>query len=137
MERVTRNALLGCAQSNGDTISPVVDLDSDWSFRSGVLSFPGVSSGVVEVKKTGTTEREAIRDKSLLREFDEYKTSTQRKLKVFRTEAVRVGFKACWQERDYSTIVKIAEKLPDTVLEEDEKLLMYFDNALTRLGGEL
>lgn len=81
-------------------------------------------------------EREAIREKSLLREFDEYKTSTQRKLKVFRTEAVRVGFKACWQERDYGTIVKVAEKLPDAVLQEDEKLLMYYDNALTRLGDE-
>ena len=80
-------------------------------------------------------EREAIREKSLLREFDEYKTSTQRKLKVFRTEAVRVGFKACWQERDYGTIVKVAEKLPDAVLQEDEKLLMYYDNALTREGG--
>ncbi len=81
-------------------------------------------------------EREAIREKSLLREFDEYKASTQRKLKVFRTEAVRAGFKACWQERDYGTIVKVAEKLPDAVLQEDEKLLMYYDNALTRLGDE-
>lgn len=81
-------------------------------------------------------EREAIREKSLLREFEEYKTSTQRKLKVFRTEAVRAGFKACWQERDYGTIVKVAEKLPDAVLQEDEKLLMYYDNALTRLGDE-
>ncbi|MCB9731978.1 MAG: DNA methylase [Deltaproteobacteria bacterium] len=81
-------------------------------------------------------EREALREKALLREFDEYKTSPQRKLKVFRTEAVRVGFKACWQERDYGTIVKVAEKLPDAVLQEDEKLLMYYDNALTRLGDE-
>ena len=79
-------------------------------------------------------EREAIRERALLREFDEYKASTQRKLKVFRTEAVRVGFKACWQERDYRTIIKIAEKLPEAVLQEDEKLLMYYDNALTRLG---
>jgi hypothetical protein len=77
-------------------------------------------------------EREAVREKSLLREFDEYKTSTQRKLKVFRTEAVRVGFKACWQERDYGTIIKVAEKLPEAVVQEDEKLLMYYDNALTR-----
>ncbi len=81
-------------------------------------------------------EREAVREKSLLREFEEYKTSTQRKLNVFRTEAVRAGFKACWQERDYGTIVKVAEKLPEAVLQEDEKLLMYYDNALTRLGDE-
>lgn len=81
-------------------------------------------------------EREAIREKSLLREFEEYKASTQRKLKIFRTEVVRVGFKACWQERDYATIVKVAEKLPELVLQEDEKLLMYYDNAMTWLGGE-
>ena len=79
-------------------------------------------------------EREAIRERALLREFEEYKSSTQRKLKVFRTEAVRAGFKACWQARDYGTIVKVAEKLPDAVLQEDEKLLMYYDNALTRSG---
>ncbi len=85
---------------------------------------------------TKQAEREAIREKALLREFEEYRTSTQRKLKVFRTEAVRAGFKACWQERDYGTIVKVSEKLPDAVLQEDEKLLMYYDNALTRLGDE-
>jgi len=79
---------------------------------------------------------EQLRERTLLKEFQECKTSTQRKLKVFRTEAVRVGFRACWQERDYGTIVKVAEKLPDSVLQEDEKLLMYYDNALTRLGDE-
>lgn len=81
-------------------------------------------------------ECEAMREKALIREFEEYKTSTQRKLKIFRTEAVRAGFKACWQEQDYDTIVKVAEKLPDAVLQEDEKLLMYYDNALTRLVDE-
>ncbi|RDE49563.1 MAG: DNA methylase [Candidatus Accumulibacter meliphilus] len=79
-------------------------------------------------------EREFVREKALVKEFEEYKTSTQRKLKVFRTEAVRAGFKACWQEREYGTIVKVADKLPEAVLQEDEKLLMYYDNALTRLG---
>jgi hypothetical protein len=81
-------------------------------------------------------EREAVREKSLLREFEEYKSSKQHKLKVFRTEAVRVGFKACWQDRDYGTIIRVAERLPDDVLQEDEKLLMYYDNALTRIGDE-
>lgn len=81
-------------------------------------------------------EREAMREKMLIRDFEEYKTSTQRKLKIFRTEAVRAGFKACWQEQDYDTIVKVAEKLPEAVLQEDEKLLMYYDNALTRLVDE-
>jgi hypothetical protein len=75
-----------------------------------------------------------IRERALLKEFEELKESTQRRIKQFRTEAVRAGFKACWQERDYATIVKVAAKLPEAVLQEDEKLLMYIDNAQTRLG---
>ena len=75
-----------------------------------------------------------LRDRSLLKEFDEYKASAQRKLRVFRTEAVRSGFKHAWQARDYETIIRVAEKLPDDVLQEDSTLLMYYDNALTRLG---
>lgn len=77
-----------------------------------------------------------LRERTLLKEFEEYETSKQRKLKVFRTEAVRAGFKAAWQDRDYGMIVKVAEKLPLDVLQEDPTLLMYYDNALTRLGDE-
>jgi hypothetical protein len=77
-----------------------------------------------------------VRDRALLKEFEELKDNAQRKIKQFRTEAVRAGFKACWQERDYATIVKVAGKLPESVLQEDEKLLMYYDNAQTRLGDD-
>ena len=37
---------------------------------------------------------------------------------------------------NYATIVKVATKLPEAVLQEDEKLLMYVDNAQTRLGDD-
>ncbi len=77
-----------------------------------------------------------IRERALLKEFEDLKESSQRKIKQFRTEAIRAGFKACWQERDYATIVKVAAKLPEAVLQEDEKLLMYVDNAQTRLGDD-
>jgi len=30
--------------------------------------------------------------------------------------------------------VEVADKLSDKVIQEDPKLLMYYDNALTRLG---
>ena len=73
-----------------------------------------------------------LRERALLVEFEEYRASTERKLKLFRTEAVRAGFKDCWQRNDYATIVKVGEKLPENVLQEDEKLLMYYDNSLTR-----
>lgn len=59
-----------------------------------------------------------------------------KRLKIFRIEAVRAGFKKAWRERDYSTIIAVAEKIPDKVLQEDPKLLMWYDQAVIRTGGE-
>jgi len=78
---------------------------------------------------------EKLREKALLKEFEEY-VDAKKKLKVFRLEAVRAGFKKAWQERDYPLIVSVAEKIPSKVLEEDPKLLMWYDQAVTRMGGE-
>ena len=86
---------------------------------------------VPDPNKAGDIEK--LREKSLLREFDVYKEATK-KLKVFRLEAVRAGFKKAWQDRDYSTIISVAEKVPNDVLEEDPKLLMWYDQAVTRKG---
>ena len=89
---------------------------------------------VPDPNKAGDLER--LRDRALLREFDEYQESKQRQLKVFRLEAVRAGFKKAWQERDYETIISVARKIPDNVLHEDQKLLMWYDQALTRTGED-
>ena len=56
---------------------------------------------VPDPNKTGDLEK--LREKALLKEFEEYK-QTKKKLKVFRLEAVRAGFKKAWQDRDYATI---------------------------------
>jgi hypothetical protein len=82
------------------------------------------------------SDLEQLRDRSLLREFEEYRQSKLKTLKVFRLEAVRTGFKKAWQERDYPTIIEVARKVPNTVLQEDPKLLMWYDQALTRVGDE-
>ena len=37
-----------------------------------------------------------------------------------------------WGQRDYSTIVRVAQRFPQSVLQEDVSLLMYYDNALMR-----
>ena len=57
-----------------------------------------------------------------------------KKIKVIRLEAVRVGFKHCWQNRDYRTIIAVAQRIPEKVLQEDSKLLMWYDQAITRTG---
>ncbi len=77
-----------------------------------------------------------LRTKRLLKEFTEYNESKQKKLKQFRTEAVRAGFKAAYDQKDYRTIVDVAKKLPEQVIQEDEKLLMYYDVASMRLGED-
>ena len=87
---------------------------------------------VPDPRKVGDLEK--MRDRVLLKEFDDYKGSGQRRLKVFRLEAVRAGFRAAWQARDYDTIVTVAAKIPGAVLQEDPKLLMWYDQALTRVG---
>jgi len=80
------------------------------------------------------SDLEKLRERSLLKEFEDYRTSSQKRLKVFRLEAVRAGFKKAWQDRDYVTIITVARKVPENVLQEDPKLLMWYDQALTRSG---
>jgi len=89
---------------------------------------------VPDPNKAGDLEK--LRERSLLKEYEEYRTSKQKRLKVFRFEAVRAGFKKSWQERDYSTIISVAQKIPENVLQEDPKLLMWYDQALTRSGED-
>ena len=80
------------------------------------------------------SDLEKLREKALLKEFEEYKEA-KKKLKVFRLEAVRAGFKKAWQEKDYAVIAAVADKLPTAVLEEDPKLLMWYDQATLRINN--
>jgi hypothetical protein len=78
---------------------------------------------------------EKIREKALLKEFDNYKSASHR-LKVFRIEAIRAGFKKAYNDRDYETILNIADKLPADSIEEDPMLLLWYTSAKTRLGRD-
>jgi hypothetical protein len=80
---------------------------------------------------------EKLRERSLLREFEDIRLSKQKQLKVFRLDAVRAGFKHCWQSRDYATIITVARRIPENVLQEDAKLLMWYDQAITRKGKDI
>lgn len=75
---------------------------------------------------------EKKREKTLLKEFEAYRSFTGRKIKESRLEVLRAGFRAAWAAKDYQTIIGIANKLPDETLQEDEKLLTLYDLALTR-----
>lgn len=79
---------------------------------------------------------EQKRERSLLKEFDQYKSAPGRKLKEFRLEVLRAGFKTAWGAKDYKTIIGIAQKIPEEALQEDEKLLLWYDQALTRMEAD-
>jgi DNA modification methylase/DNA-directed RNA polymerase subunit RPC12/RpoP len=73
-----------------------------------------------------------LREKKLLKEFEGY-LATKGKLKLFRTEAIRVGFAKLWVDKNYKLIVEIAGRLPESIIQEDDKLLMYYDLSLGRV----
>ena len=75
----------------------------------------------------------------LLPEDDIFADTCKRGIKLIPFEdhdAFRTGFKKTWQERDYATIIIVASKIPETILQEDPKLLMWYDQALTRSGED-
>lgn len=82
-------------------------------------------------------DREALRTKALLKEFDRYitelSTAKTKKLKEVRLEALRAGFKSCWEKKDFNTIVSMGDKIPQNLLLEDEQLLMFYDIAKDRV----
>jgi len=113
---------------------------------------------VPDPNKAGDLEK--LRERALLREFWEYlppgykpqvpeadrtylpgmapkkPIPKGKRFKIMRLEAVRAGFKYCWQNRDYHTIIAVAQRIPENVLQEDPKLVMWYDQAVTRSGED-
>ena len=78
---------------------------------------------------------EKLHHKSLMREFNLYKEQAQKpraRIREVRVEALREGFKECFKDKDFQTILLIADKIPQNILTEDEQLLQYYDIASMR-----
>lgn len=85
---------------------------------------------IPDVTKEGDVAK--LREKKLWREFEGY-MSSKGKLKLFRSEAIRVGFSRLWKDKNYQAIVDIANRLPEQTIQEDPNLLMYYDISLSRV----
>ena len=85
---------------------------------------------IPDVTKEGDVAK--LREKKLWKEFESYLAS-KGKLKLFRSEAIRVGFARLWKEKNYQAIVDMAERLPDQTVQEDPNILMYYDISLSRV----
>ncbi len=81
-------------------------------------------------------DKEALRTKSLLREFKKYVEAASKpkaKIKEARVEALRAGFKQCYIDKDFKTIVLVGDKIPQNLRDEDEILLQFYDIALNKM----
>jgi predicted RNA-binding Zn-ribbon protein involved in translation (DUF1610 family) len=76
-----------------------------------------------------------LRHNKLMREFNIIKEQAQKpraRIKEVHTEAVREGFKQCFKDKDFATILLVGDKIPQHILTEDEVLLQYYDIAQMR-----
>jgi len=79
---------------------------------------------------------EKLRIKRLLNTFREYQQvalTPRGKLKEVRVEALRAGFKQCYQDQDFKTIVAVGDRIPNNLLMEDEVLLQFYDIASAKV----
>ena len=79
---------------------------------------------------------EKVRTGRMLRLFATYREQAYKpkgKIKEARVEALRIGFKQCYKDKDFKTIVTIGDSIPNNLLMEDEVLLQYYDIAISRV----
>ncbi|MBT4399189.1 MAG: hypothetical protein HOD37_06865 [Bacteroidetes bacterium] len=79
---------------------------------------------------------EKLRTRRLLKQFETYKTRAYKpkgKIKEARMEALRAGFKHCYQNKDFKTIVQLGDRIPNNLLMEDEVLLQFYDIASSKV----
>ena len=74
---------------------------------------------------------EIIRNRRLMKEFELYVKAT--KIREARLESIKYGFKECYKNKDFATIVAVGNKLPEELLTTDEHLLRYYDIASSRV----
>lgn len=81
-------------------------------------------------------DKETMRTKKLLKIFRMYVEQANKpkaKIKDARREALRAGFKQCYIDKEFQTIVTVGDKIPQNLLTEDEVLLQFYDIAQSKL----
>lgn len=80
---------------------------------------------------------EIIRNRKMMKEFNMYLEQAQKpkakRMKDTRLEVLRYGFKECYKQKDYKSIILVGDHIQETLLQEDEILLQYYDIASTRV----
>lgn len=80
---------------------------------------------------------EILRGKKLMKEFTLYLEQASKpkakRMKDTRLEVLRYGFKECYKQKNYQAIVTVGDHIQESLLQEDEVLLQYYDIASMRV----
>ena len=80
---------------------------------------------------------EILRGKKMMKEFNLYLEQAMKpkakRMKDTRLEVLRYGFKECYKQKNYQAIVTVGDHIQESLLQEDEVLLQYYDIASTRV----
>lgn len=80
---------------------------------------------------------ELLRGKKLMKEFNLYLEQASKpkakRMKDTRLEVLRYGFKECYKQKNYEAIVTVGDHIQESLLQEDEVLLQYYDIATMRV----
>lgn len=80
---------------------------------------------------------EIIRNRRMMKEFNMYLEQAQKpkakRMKDTRLEVLRYGFKECYKQKNYQAIVTVGDHILESLLQEDEVLLQYYDIASSRV----
>ena len=80
---------------------------------------------------------EILRGKKLMKEFNLYLEQASKpkakRMKDTRLEVLRYGFKECYKQKNYQAIVIVGDHIQESLLQEDEVLLQYYDIASMRV----
>lgn len=80
---------------------------------------------------------EIIRNRRMMKEFNMYLEQVQKpkakRMKDTRLEVLRYGFKECYKQKNYQAIVTVGDHILESLLQEDEVLLQYYDIASSRV----
>jgi len=77
------------------------------------------------------TQLEQIKRKRFLKEFEIYVSA--RSIKKARFEVLHVGFKECYDNKDFATIVSVCEKMDEDMLATDPTLIRFYDIASSKV----
>ncbi len=81
-------------------------------------------------------DKDKLREKALLKEFKIYVEAASKpraRIKEVRVDAIRAGFKKCYIEKDFATIVNVSEKIPQNLVNEDEIIYQFYEIALGKM----